>query len=65
MDATTREMVLTAYDDTVSDSLGQGRDAATAHREGLVAASMCLAAMTGLEDEAARAELEGLKLGKA
>lgn len=64
MDAATLEMVLTAYDETVRDALGQGHSGAVAHAEGITAASMCLAAMTGIEDSAARAEVERLDLAK-
>jgi hypothetical protein len=58
MDATTMEMVLTAYDETSQDALGAGRSEAVAHAEGMTAAAMLLAAMTGVEDAAARAEVE-------
>jgi hypothetical protein len=47
MDSATLEMVLTAYDET-------------AHAEGLTAAAMLPAAVTGVEDSAARAEVEAL-----
>jgi hypothetical protein len=64
MDAATFEMVLTAYDETVRDARGQGQGEDVAHREGITAAAMCLAAMTGIQDAAARAEVEGLDLAK-
>lgn len=57
MDATTSEMVFTAYDDTFRDAKQQGRTDLVAHREGLTAAAMCLAALTGIEDEAARTQV--------
>jgi len=60
MDASTLEMVLTAYDETVQDALTAGRPEGTAHAEGLTAAAMLLAAVTGVEDAAARAEVEAL-----
>jgi hypothetical protein len=60
MDAATLEMVLTAYDETVQDALSAGRPEATAHTEGLTAAAMLLAAITGVEDAAARAEVEAV-----
>jgi hypothetical protein len=60
MDAATLEMVLTAYDETVQDALAAGRGEGVAHTEGLTAASMLLAAVTGVEDAAARAEVEAL-----
>ena len=64
MDAATLEMVLTAYDETRQDARAQGHNEAVAHAEGITAASMCLAAMTGIEDSAARAEVERLDLAK-
>ncbi len=64
MDAATFEMVLTAYEETCGDARAQGQSEAVAHKEGLIAAAMCLAAMTGIEDAAARAEVERLDLAK-
>ncbi len=58
MDATTLEMVLTAYDETVQDAATAGRGGEVAHAEGMVAAAMLLAAVTGVEDAAARDEVE-------
>jgi hypothetical protein len=58
MDAATLEMVLTAYDETVQDARGAGHGDETAHAEGVTAAAMLLAAVTGIEDEAARIEVE-------
>lgn len=60
MDAAVLEMVLTAFEETRGDALAQGHDAAAAEREAIVAAAMCLASMTGLEDAAARAEVAAL-----
>lgn len=57
VDATTLEMVLTAYDETFHDALGQGRAEDMAHREGVTAAAMLLAAVTGVEDASALAEV--------
>lgn len=64
MDAATFEMVLTAYDETCQDARAHGNSEAVAHREGITAAAMCLAAMTGVEDDAARAQVEALDLAK-
>lgn len=64
MDAATFEMVLTAYDETCRDARAQGQSEAVAHKEGITAAAMCLAAMTGTEDAAARAEVERMDLAK-
>ena len=62
MDNTTAKMVADAYDETVSEAIAQGRPADTAHREGITAAAMFLASMTGAEDGAARTEVEALGL---
>jgi len=62
MDDTTAKMVADAYDETVTEAMAQGHAADTAHKEGLTAASMFLASMTGIEDATARAEVEGLGL---
>lgn len=62
MDASTREMISQAYDETVMEAMAQGHPADTAHREGITAASMFLASMTGTEDSAARTQVEGLGL---
>lgn len=64
MDAATLEMVLTAYEETCQDARAQGHSEAVAHGEGITAAAMCLAAMTGVEDAAARAQVEALDLAK-
>lgn len=58
----TRQMIAVAYDETVAEALGCGRPANVAHREGVIAAAMFLSSMTGVEDEAARAEVEALGL---
>lgn len=60
MDAALMEMVLTAYEETRSDALAQGRDGATADREAVTAAAMCLSSMTGVEDAAARAQVASI-----
>lgn len=64
MDAALFEMVLTAYDETIRDARGHGHSEGIAHQEGLTAAAMCLAAMAGIEDAAARAKVESLDLAK-
>ena len=65
MDESTRQMIAEAYGETVSEALGRGVAADKAHVEGITAAAMFLASMVGLEDAAARAEVEkmGLKSG--
>lgn len=60
MDAAVMEMILTAFEETRNDALAQGQDADTAIKEAYTAAAMCLSAMTGLEDAAARAEVVAL-----
>ena len=64
MDDTVEEMVMTAFDETLAEALAKGIDRAGAMAEGITAASMCLAAMTGIRDAAARAQVEKLGLGK-
>lgn len=65
MDSTTKEMVLTAYDDTYADACAQGHDHDTAHKEGVTAAAMCLAAVAGVQDDEARKQVIALNLGKS
>lgn len=60
MDAATLEMVLTAYEETRRDALDHGHDEAVANNEGITAAAMCLAAVTGIEDADARAQVVAL-----
>lgn len=60
MDAAVLEMVLTAFEETRADALGHGHDLAQAVKEATTAAAMCLSAMTGIEDSAARAEIDAL-----
>lgn len=60
MDAATLEMVLTAFEETREESLAQGKSGDDATKEALVAAAMCLSAMTGVEDAEARAQIEAL-----
>jgi len=60
MDAAVLEMVLTAFEETHTDALSHGNDVAQAIKEATTAAAMCLSAVTGIEDAAARAEIETL-----
>jgi hypothetical protein len=66
MDDSTKIMLAQAYDETVGESLGQGHDEATAHKEGITAAAMFLASMGSMDDASARAEVEklGLRISK-
>ena len=62
MDAATRNMVSSTYDETVSEAMSQGQPPDVAHREGITAAAMFLSSLTGVEDAQARAEVEQLGL---
>lgn len=62
MDSNTAKMVADAYDETLSEAMAQGRTTDIAHKEGLTAAAMFLAALSGLEDAAARRAVEILGL---
>ncbi len=64
LDAGTVQMVADAFDETYDDALAAGHPAAVAKREGLTAAAMFLASLTGMEDEAARAGVEALNLNR-
>jgi transcription initiation factor TFIIIB Brf1 subunit/transcription initiation factor TFIIB len=55
-------MIAEAYDETVAEALAQGHSHETAHREGVTAAAMFLASMTGQEDATARQVVESLGL---
>ena len=62
MDDTTRKMVSEAYDETAAEAVARGQSSDVAHREGLTAAAMFLSSLVGLEDGAARTEVESLGL---
>ena len=62
MDDSMKRMVAEAYDETVSEAMAQGHPPETAHKEAITAAAMFLSSMTGVEDAAARASVEGLGL---
>jgi uncharacterized protein YsxB (DUF464 family) len=62
MDEPMRKMIAEAYDETVSEAMAQGHPPEKAHGEGIIAAAMFLSSMTGVEDAAARAKVEGLRL---
>jgi hypothetical protein len=65
MDDSTVKMVAEAYDETFSEAVAQGHPKDVAHKEGITAAAMFLASLTGLEDSAARGEVEKLGLNAA
>ena len=62
MDADTAEMVKEAYDETVAEAVAQGNSPEVAHAEGVTAAAMLLSAVTGVEDQDARKQVEALNL---
>ena len=64
LDAGTVQMVAEAFDETYDDAIAAGHPAEVARREGLTAAAMFLASLTGLEDAAARAGVEALNLNR-
>lgn len=64
LDAGTVQMVAEAFDETYADAISAGHSAETARREGLTAAAMFLASLTGLEDAVARNAVEALDLGR-
>lgn len=47
-----------AYQETVDEAAGRGVDSTKAHEEGVTAAAMMVSAMEGIEDQAARQEVE-------
>lgn len=55
-------MVAEAYDETVSEAIAAGHPPDVAHKEGVTAAAMFLSSMNGIEDAAARKEVEALGL---
>ena len=61
MDDSTKAMLEESYIETVQEALKSGNSSMDAHKEGVVAAAMLLASLTGAEDEAARNEVAGLK----
>jgi hypothetical protein len=58
-------MVEDCYHETVVEALRSNNSKLTAHKEGVTAAAMMLAAMTGLEDEPAKTEVVALNLRPA
>ncbi len=60
MDSSTQHMLEDSYIETVEEALGAGHNEDTAHLEGVTAAAMMLAAMEGLEDASARAEVDNM-----
>jgi hypothetical protein len=56
------KMVAEAYDETVHEAIAQGRSPEIAHREGITAAAMLYASMSGIDDSIALSEVEALNL---
>ena len=61
MDESTREMLAESYIETVQEALKSGHSSMDAHKEGVVAAAMLLASLTGAEDDEARSQVASLK----
>lgn len=62
MNPATRHMVEDAYHEACCEARGRGISALAAHKEAVVAAAMLLAALDGLEDEAARSSVIAMNL---
>lgn len=62
LDEATVIMVQESYVETIQEAIEGGQDKATAHAEGLTAASMFVASLKGVDDAAARSIVEGLGL---
>lgn len=62
VDTETRGMIEDAYHEAVQEAMARGASALNAHKEAVIAAAMLLSAMTGVEDEAAKATVVGLNL---
>ncbi len=62
MDATTRRMIEDAYHEAIGEALGRGVTLLNAHKEAVTAAGMLLSALSGLEDEKAKAAVVALNL---
>lgn len=54
LDTTITTMLVETFNETASETVERSGSRLTAMREGVVAASMLLAALTGIEDQAAR-----------
>ena len=65
MDEATRRLVESTYFETVAEALKRGQTNLTAHKEGVTAAAMMLAAMTNIEDEMAKRDVVALGLRPA
>ena len=52
-----QNVIVKVYHQTVSEAFDRKASSLTAHKEGIIAAAMLLAAITGVEDEAAKKEV--------
>ena len=52
-----QNVIVKVYHETVSEAFARRASLLTAHKEGIIAATMLLAAITGVEDEAAKKEV--------
>lgn len=62
VEANNQYLVENTYSATVEETISRGGSLMDAHKEGVVAASMLLAAITGIEDELAKKEVVALNL---
>jgi len=62
LDASLMEMVEECYLETVGEAMEAGHSKLVAHKEGVTGAAMLLAAMSGMEDDAAKTAVVALNL---
>lgn len=62
MDSATKEMIEEAYYETITEALSRSESLLMAHKEGVTAAAMLLAAMSGTDDDEAKKEVIALDL---
>lgn len=62
LDAKTERFVEETYHEASTEALERGESKLTAHKDGVVAAAMLLAALIGLEDDPAREAVVALGL---
>ena len=62
MDQATRSLVESIYFETVKETLDRGGGNLSAHKEAITAAAMLLAAMSNIEDDAAKRAVVALSL---
>ncbi len=57
-----QNVIVKVYHETVAEADAREASSMMAHKEGIIAATMLLAAITGVEDEAAKKEVVALGL---